>query len=120
MAKAEQKLEPQTFLDFLVAKGAIPKARAQRVQDESERVGRPPEALITEGGLLPEEEAYRYQSEFLGIPFRTIREDEKVPPELFRLVPEETAHRYQVVPLSRQDNTLDVGMVSPEEPSGRD
>jgi type IV pilus assembly protein PilB len=123
MAKAKQQAtssEEHTFLAYLVAKGVIPEDRAARVREESERIGRPPEALIAESGILSEEDVYRLRAEFLGMPYRALPPDEKIPPELFKMIPEEAARRYQFVPLGREGSLLDVGMCAPESSEAQD
>ena len=110
----------EDFLQFLVTRGALPEARSEHIREESERTGRSPLVLIAESGILSEEEAYRLRGEFLGVPFFSIAPDTKIPPELFLLIPEEAAKRYQVVPLGREGFMLDVGMLAPEDSAAQD
>ena len=41
--------------------------------------------------------------------------DQKIPYEVLRYVPEESATHYRIVPLALQDNVLEVGMLDPED-----
>ena len=54
-----------------------------------------------------------------GVPERTLGKD-KVPYEVLRLIPEESAQHYQLVPLSLTDGVLEVGMVDPDNIAGVD
>lgn len=49
-----------------------------------------------------------------GAPVRTLG-DEKVPYDVLRYIPEESAEHYRIAPLSVVDDVLEVGMVDPED-----
>ncbi len=58
--------------------------------------------------------------EYFDLPVREINEHVKIPPEVLKYFPEESAVHYGVVPLAIEDGVLIVGIVDPENLSFRD
>jgi len=54
-----------------------------------------------------------------GVPIRNLGET-KVPYDVLRLIPQESAEHYKLAPLSVVDNVLEVGMVDPDDIGGFD
>lgn len=54
------------------------------------------------------------------VPVRTLSAGEKVPYEVLRMIPEESAEHYRLVPLGVKSGVLEVGMLDPENISGVD
>lgn len=124
MEKAATVVQPkqaaEDFLLFLVDRKAISRKDADRVRKMSLETHRPVVQVLSEAGVLSEEEAYRFRAEFLGIPFSNVGPDTVVAPELLHIIAEDAARRYQFVPLSREGSTLTVGMLVPENLTAQD
>ena len=54
-----------------------------------------------------------------GAPRRTLK-DGKVPYEVLKYIPQESAEHYQLVPIGLADGVLEVGMVDPDNIAGVD
>jgi type IV pilus assembly protein PilB len=52
--------------------------------------------------------------EYYKLPTRRIAESEKVPPEILRYVPEDSARHYKLVPLEEKDGVLEIGITDPD------
>jgi len=102
------------LLDKLVEKGMIEKEKAQSLELECRQAAKREEEVILATGLVPESVLFGLKSEDLKIPLREV-EVEKVPLETLKLIPEETAKYYQMVPLKKTEKALDIGMVYPED-----
>ena len=59
-----------------------------------------------------EKEAVKKRAETLKVPFIDLTGKE-IPVEVLKEIPEEAAAFYKFVPLARQENVLEVGMVEP-------
>ena len=102
------------LLDKLVEKGMIEKEKAQSLELECRQAAKREEEVILATGLVPESVLFGLKSEDLKIPLREV-EVEKVPLETLKLIPEETAKYYQMVPLKKTEKALEIGMVYPED-----
>ena len=56
----------------------------------------------------------KVKSELLGIPYRKV-DSKKIIDELLKILPEETAMNYKVIPLGKEKDMLLVGMVYPDD-----
>ena len=63
-------------------------------------------------GFVTDEDVTTFLSRQYGVPSINLAYFE-VDPEVIKLVPEETARRYEVVPLSRVGSSLTIAMVDP-------
>lgn len=88
---------------------------AGRLETDAVSLKKDVEALIYQRNLIKEEEVAKAKSKVLGIPYKKV-DLEQIPAELFQLIPKETATSYKIVPISKSDNLLVVGMVNPDNP----
>lgn len=98
----------------LIEKGILDKEKATSLEFEIQQSGKKPEEVLIEKGILPEKELFELKSEMLNIPLKDIAVD-KVILKVLELIPEETAKYYQMIPLEKEDNVLEIGMVYPED-----
>ena len=106
------------FIQHLVRKNLITVEQISNLKDQAEREGRILEDLILEQRIISEDNLFREKSDFLKIPLRHIHEAE-VSPQVLEEIPEEAAKRYRMIPLKKEENLLEVGMVNPEELSSQ-
>jgi len=98
----------------LAKKGLMSQEQASALEFEIRTSGKREEELILEKGLVGEEVLFGFKSETLKIPLKDIAiEDVKL--EALELIPEETAKFYKMIPLTKKDRELQVGMVYPED-----
>jgi len=81
--------------------------------------GRSVEQLLYERHLVEDVKLAEIKAAVLGVPYQKINVD-ALNDELIKLVPEETVRNYGVVPLSKQDNLLIVGMLHPDDVKAQD
>jgi len=103
-----------SLVQELVKKGVLDKAKAQALEKEIKSSSKKEEMLILEKEIVSEDFLFKLKSDYLEIPLKTI-DPKSVPLEVLELIPQETANNYKMVSLSREDKTLDVGMVFPED-----
>jgi len=103
-----------SLINKLLEKGLIEKEKAAALQAEAKSSGKNVEELLLEQQTIPENIVFGAKSEDLRIPLREV-EVEEVPLKTLESIPEETAKYYQMIPLKRTENSLEIGMVYPED-----
>jgi len=103
-----------TLIQQLVKRGILDKEKAASLEFEVKTSGKKEEELILEKGIVSETFLFGLKSENLKIPLKEVVIEE-VPLKVLELIPQESAKYYQMVPLAKQNEFLDVGMVYPED-----
>jgi type IV pilus assembly protein PilB len=100
------------FLNFLAKKGVITPESVSVVEEYvSSGEGSMEESLIKSG--VKAEDLLHFKGEFLNVPIRELQ-GERIPNEILKYIPEESAEHYEFVPLAVKDGILEVGFVDPE------
>ncbi len=92
---------------------------AQKVAADAALLGKSAEDVIYDRHVVPEEEVAKVKSALLKIPFKRVQ-PETITKELIAMIPEETASTYHVIPLSKTEDMLVVGMVYPNDPQSQE
>ncbi len=103
-----------TLIQQLVKKGIIDKEQAHLLESEAKEGEKKEEELLLERKIVTEDFLFSLRSENLKVPLKKIGAEE-VPLEVLELIPEETIKHYRMVPLSKKDDFLEIGMVYPED-----
>ncbi|MBU2539791.1 GspE/PulE family protein [Patescibacteria group bacterium] len=97
----------------LIENGILDRKKQAELEYDIEKTGKTEEEIILEKGIIAEDVLFNFKSEILKIPLKKI-DIKEVPSEILELIPEEPTAIYKMVPLSRKDNKLEIGMVYPE------
>lgn len=103
-----------SLIQELVVKGLLEKGKANSLRFSVKETGKKEEEIILEKGVVSEDVLFQLKSNILKVPLRDVYPDD-VPAEILGLIPEESAKYYQMVPLSKKGDVLEVGMVYPED-----
>jgi type IV pilus assembly protein PilB len=103
-----------TLLQQLVKKGVLEKEKAASLEYEIKNSGKKEEEVILERRFVSEEFLFDLKSKTLNMPLKKISIEE-VSLKNLELISEESARFYTMIPLGRENNTLEVGMVYPED-----
>ncbi|HUW71993.1 MAG TPA: GspE/PulE family protein [Candidatus Humimicrobiaceae bacterium] len=103
-----------TLIQQLLKKGLIDKEQASSLEFEVKESRKKEEELLIEKRVVAEDFLFSLRSENLKIPLKKI-EPKEVPLETLGLIPEETVKHYRMIPLSKKDDFLEVGMIYPED-----
>lgn len=106
------------FSEFLVSKNIISYDEIPKYEKFAKDGSSSLEEILIKNGFS-EEEIFQAKSEFLGIPFKQLK-DIKIPFEILKYIPEETSKFYKILPLNIQDGVLEVGMVNPDDIPARE
>jgi len=105
------------FLDYLIEKGIVPKASLKQVREQISG-GTPLDVVLKDNGILPQT-VLENKAEYYKVPLRDLAST-KVPFDILKYIPEESAVHYQFVPIDVKEGFLEVGMVNPEDLEARD
>ena len=102
------------FIQHLIEKKLLSQNQFSDLQKESEKEGKSIEELIIDKGIISERDLFRKKSDFFQIPLRRIFSDQ-IPNSVLEEISEEAARHYKIIPLKREGDLLEVGMVNPED-----
>src|SRR3989344_2496806 len=102
------------LLDELLRQHLLSESLISEVLKDAEYSKKTVEDIIHERQLLKDVALAEVKSKALGIPYKKI-DVSAIPAELFKLIPEETALSYKVVPIQKTQNLLVAGMLYPED-----
>lgn len=108
-----------SLLQKLVKEGIIDEERATSYEYEIKTSGKKEEELILEKNIVSEDFLFNLKSQELKIPLRDIAPEE-VPLRVLEIIPEETAKHYKMIPLAREGDSMEVGMIYPEDVKSRE
>lgn len=106
------------FADLLVEKNIISGEELNKIKQEAFSRGVPLEDIFLEKEF-PEIEILKAKSEVLGVPIKSLKKS-KIPFDILKLVPEESAKHYRFVPFGISEGVLEVGMVDPYDITARE
>lgn len=107
------------IIELLLQKNILSQAQAREVRDEVRKSARRAEEVILGERLLDEELLFSLKSEALHVPLKA-PDPEEIPLSVLELIPEDSAKYYSMVPLSKVGNTVEIGMVYPEDLNGQE
>ncbi len=106
------------FIDYLINNKTLSKNDANEVLREMESEEEGLDNALIKRGLDPDALA-RLRGEYSQIPVRKLEED-AIPFEVLKYVPEESASYYRFVPIGLADGVLEIGILDPDDTQGRD
>lgn len=107
-----------SFVDRLAEKGILSADDASRVKNEAASSGSAIESLLS-ARKVPDEEVLAAKSETYGVPKRVLA-GQKVPFDVLKYIPEESALHYGFVPVDIKDGVLEVGVLDPANTEARE
>lgn len=93
---------------------------AERYKNEIKLTGKNAEDFIIENKILSEQEIYKLKSQILGVPIKFFDANEIIPEDVLREVSEEAARNYLFMPFRKIENSMEIGMVNPDDFKARD
>jgi type IV pilus assembly protein PilB len=102
------------IVDLLLEKGLISREQLDKAENEVKRTGLSLGRALEKLGFINEEDIANTLATHLGVPFMDLK-DYLIDAELVKLIPENIAKKYKVVPLFMIADTLTVAMVNPQD-----
>ena len=98
--------------ELMVKESLISAAQLTQALEQQKKTGGRLGSCLVKLGFVSDEDVTTFLSRQYGVPSINLSYFE-VDPEVVKLVPEETARRYEIVPLSRVGSSLTIAMVDP-------
>lgn len=105
-------------IDTLLKKGIITAGDAKKIKEDIKENGIASDEALKRFGVSPED-ILAAKGEYLGVPTLSIT-NTKIPFEILKYIPEESANYYKVIPLDLKDGVLIVGIVNPDNIEAKD
>lgn len=106
------------ILETLVKKNIIANEDVSAIKKELKASGAKLDEILQKRGVT-NVDLLAIKGEFYGVPIKVL-DNQGIPFEILRYVPEESAIHYRFAPLSITDGVLEVGMVEPDNIEARD
>jgi type IV pilus assembly protein PilB len=108
----------KTIIDILIEEGTITSADGTKYKREAkEKKITLEEELYSQG--LSEEAVLKARSTFYKLPFRQLQ-GFRVPLEILKHIPEESARFYKFVPIDKADGVIEIGILNPEDSKAKE
>lgn len=101
-------------IDLLLKEGLITQNMLEKAREEIKRTGFSIENALEKLGFITEEDIVKTQANALGIPYVDLT-DYVLDSELVKLIPENVARKYKVIPLFKISTNMTIGMVDPQD-----
>lgn len=107
------------FTEDLVKRGILDKKRAVGLEYEIKSSGQREEEVLLNKRIVSEDFLFGLKAEKLKVPLKIVSLED-VSLKILETIPEESAKYYHMIPLARDGERLDVGMVYPEDLKARE
>ena len=102
------------LLQELFAEGILSEDKMNELTKEAEKTGKTEEDLILEKKIVSESSLFELKEKIFGVPLKKVKPEE-VGQEVLELMPEEASLNYKMTPLSKIGESVQIGMVYPED-----
>lgn len=106
------------LLNELYGKGLLNEKTKEEIESEINKTSRKEEEIILEKRIISEGELFALKSKIYSIPLKKIRAED-IQLDILKLISEEAAINYKMVPLAKKDSIFEMGMVYPEDISAQ-
>lgn len=107
-----------SFLLYLAQKGLFREEDIPELSAQAEKALGGIDEILSKGGMTTDQ-VFALKGEYYGLPFRKLT-GYKVPVEVLRDIPEESARHYQIAPIDVVNQVLEVGIVDPDQTQAKD
>jgi type IV pilus assembly protein PilB len=107
-----------SLLDYLVDKKLIDKKDVSKIKSDMADSGDSLDSVLVKNNIVVQG-LMDVKSEYYNVPVKVLG-DVRVPFDILKYIPEESAAHYKFVPLGIVDGLLEVGMVHPDDIEARD
>lgn len=107
-------LKRETVIEIILSKGLVSQDQVNRAKEEVKRTGLSLEKALEKLGYLTEDDVVSAVADSLHIPYIDLN-DYLIDSEVAKLVPEDLARKYNVIPLFKVGDTLTVAMANPQD-----
>ncbi|MDD5070386.1 MAG: ATPase, T2SS/T4P/T4SS family [Candidatus Omnitrophica bacterium] len=106
--------EKVDIIELLLKKKIISDIQLAEAKEETKRTGLTLSKALEKLGFITEENIAKLNADALGLPYVNL-EDYLIDSELIKIISENVARKYKVIPLFKIANNLTIGMVNPQD-----
>ena len=107
-------IEPKQLKAFLLDAKLVKKQDFDKALKTAKKENKEVGEVLVSRGLISKDDLARTKAYILGIPFVNL-ENEKINPEILKIIPEPIARSYNIVAFRKKDNSLEVAMLDPKD-----
>jgi len=107
-------IEPKQLKAFLLDAELVKKQDFDKALKTAKKENKEVGEVLVSRGLISKDDLARTKAYILGIPFVNL-ENEKINPEILKIIPEPIARSYNIVAFRKKDNSLEVAMLDPKD-----
>ncbi len=104
----------ETIINLLLQKGLVTPHQIERAREEVKRTGFSFEKALEKLGFITENDLVNIHAESMGVMYVNL-DDYLIDPEVTKLISEDLARKYKMIPLFRIGDTLTVAMANPKD-----
>lgn len=108
------KIEPDRLKLFLLDSDLVSEKDIERAEKEAVKTNKDIGDILVGQGRISEEDLIRLRAYILGFPFVNL-ENEKIDPQVLKIIPEPIARSHNIVAYRKQDDSLEVAMIDPDD-----
>lgn len=108
-----------SFALYLAQNGLVRKEDIETLENEASQRSTTVDAILAERGM-PSARLLELKSAYYGVPTRSVGFGTKIPENVLKSIPEESANYYGIAPLAIKAGVLEVGIVDPERTESED
>jgi len=102
------------LLQELFAQGILSEEKMDDLKKQIGKTGKTEEDLILAKNIVSEDFLFELKSKVFGVALKKV-DVEQLPQDVLELIPEEAAVNYKMTPISKTGNSVQIGMVHPED-----
>ena len=108
-------IQEELFLSILIQRQLISETQAKQILQEAKSLDKRAEEVIYSKKLVEEKTVAQIKSELFKLPIKFFEKNEIIPRDVLHLIPEDTARHYKFIAFKKEEDTLSIGMVFPDD-----
>ena len=105
---------PQTLIEELIRRKILDQKTAEAFIQKVKSEDKDFTQIAVEGKIISDSDLLSLKSEFYRLPSVSLK-DAEIKPDVLKTLPENIAEFYRIIPFDKEENTLRVGMLNPED-----
>lgn len=105
---------PQTLIEEIIKRKILPKKKIEEAINKAKDNDKELTQVLIEDGLISDQGLLEIKSELYKLPIIDLNKF-RLSNEALKIIPEEIATFYKLVPIEKSDNILKIGLVNPED-----
>ncbi|MBI2003628.1 MAG: type II/IV secretion system protein [Parcubacteria group bacterium] len=105
---------PQTLIEELARRKVLDKKAAEALSEKARTEDKDFTQAAVEGKIISDSDLLAVKSELYRLPSVSLK-DAEIKPDVLKVLPEDIVSFYRIAPFDKEENTLRVGMLNPED-----